>query len=120
HLEECEECRETLEAEERLVDRLSRLPRLTAPSDLRAAILREAARERAEALLPLTEDERYSELFDVLPAGGEGGEEASVPGPRRQGAESRPEKRFRSRRAWRRLSPRLATAFLIVSVTLTV
>ncbi len=46
HIEICEECREILEAEETLVDHLSRIPRLMPPSDLRAKILEEASRER--------------------------------------------------------------------------
>jgi hypothetical protein len=46
HIELCEQCREVLEAEEALVDHLSRIPRLMPPSDLRAKILEEASRER--------------------------------------------------------------------------
>lgn len=115
HLEECDECRNTLEAEERLVDHLSRLPRLVAPSDLRSAILREVTRERAEALQPITEDERYSALL-----------RGDEPDPTPSEAPLAPGRRFlrskrpagRGRTTWQRLSPGLAVAFLIVSATL--
>lgn len=61
HLENCERCKEILEAEEALVDQLSRIPRLIPPSDLRAKLVEEAVRYREEAMrgwLPLEEEER--------------------------------------------------------------
>lgn len=61
HLENCKRCREILEAEEALVDQLSRIPRLMPPSDLRAKLVEEAVRYREEAMrgwLPLEEEER--------------------------------------------------------------
>ncbi len=59
HIEHCARCREILETEEALIDQLARIPRLMPPSDLRARILEEAARQREELMqggLPL-EDE---------------------------------------------------------------
>lgn len=121
HLEACEECRETLEAEERLIDHLSRLPRLSAPSDLRAAILREAARERAEALQPLTEDTRYSELFTAAPAAVSLSEpEAARASSSRQERKGGRGDSSRRRSLWRGASPSLAIAFLITAATLRV
>ncbi len=115
HLELCEECQETLEAEERLIDRLSRLPRLAAPSDLRAAILREAARERTEALQPVTEDARYAELFSG-PTGREDGrlESAGEGDPRKRAQKVRRVARTGSGGGWRAASPSLAIAFLVM------
>lgn len=50
HLELCDRCRQILEAEEMLVDQLSRVPRLMPPSDLRARILEEVARQREQLM----------------------------------------------------------------------
>ncbi|MCX7624988.1 MAG: zf-HC2 domain-containing protein [Candidatus Sumerlaeaceae bacterium] len=59
HLENCERCRNVLEAEEALIDQLSRIPRLMPPSDLRAKLVEEAVRHREEAMrgwLPFEEE----------------------------------------------------------------
>jgi hypothetical protein len=86
HLEDCVTCREILEAEERLTDRLARIPRIIPPSDLRANILRELERERREAE-PLPSDERYAPVL----------------------AAHRTTRRTR----WQRYSPAFATTFLV-------
>src|SRR4051812_29927071 len=54
HIEFCEDCRRTLEAEQRLLDRLSHLPRLVAPNDLRARLVAQATREHREARTALS------------------------------------------------------------------
>ncbi|MCX7718054.1 MAG: zf-HC2 domain-containing protein [Candidatus Sumerlaeaceae bacterium] len=63
HLAHCEPCREVLEAEKRLNERLRRLPRMVAPSDLRAQILREALRDRERSMSALDAGDRLAGLF---------------------------------------------------------
>ncbi|RMH27291.1 MAG: hypothetical protein D6691_06430 [Candidatus Hydrogenedentota bacterium] len=63
HLETCEECRQILEAEELLIENLTRIPRLQPPADLRARILSEVAREREQMMqpfAPLEDDEEMA------------------------------------------------------------
>jgi hypothetical protein len=65
HLETCTRCREILEAEEALVDQLSRIPRLLPPSDLRAKLVEEALRYREEVTsgwLPIESENSQQEL----------------------------------------------------------
>jgi len=77
HLGVCESCREVLEAEKRLTDRLRRLPRMMAPSDLRAQILREALRDRERSMSALDAGDRLAALTGHADAG-EGAEEPAV------------------------------------------
>ena len=110
HLETCEECRQMLEAEERLAERLSRIPRLVAPSDLRANILKEALHEREQLMHALDEESRYAKAVRG-PAGEEGeGEEY----PYFAGS-ARPRRRSLLRTAWVRYSPVAAVAFAILA-----
>ena len=101
HLEFCDECRETLEAEERLLDRLSQIPRLQPPSDLRASILRQVERERAEMSRLMNEEEQYAPLFD-----GPGEAETWT---------GRGVAPIRRRTLWQRVSPVAATLFLVAA-----
>lgn len=110
HLEQCEECRETLEAEERLLDRLSRIPRLKAPSDLRARILRDTERERREILGAFKTDSRHA---PSLASAGSGDEEEQPPLPATE------KRRLRIHALWRRYSPVAATIFLILASIVT-
>lgn len=100
HMETCEECREILEAEERLIDRLASIPRIVPPSDLRASILREVERERLDTQ-PLDQDERFAAIF----AGPDEDERF----------ESAMASRRSRRTRWQCYSPFVATAFLIVA-----
>lgn len=112
HLEDCEECQGILEAEQRLVARLSELPRLVTPSSLRANILHNVEREKQERSQPLQEDERFARIFDDPDFAEEQQEElpifASVTPPARPAA---------SRRRRQRLSQAAAFVFLSVAVT---
>ncbi|MBX7246101.1 MAG: zf-HC2 domain-containing protein [Candidatus Sumerlaeaceae bacterium] len=63
HLETCEDCSQILEAEERLLERLMEVPRMVAPSDMRAQILREAARDREESMMTADPDNRYGRVL---------------------------------------------------------
>lgn len=107
HLEYCDLCREVLEAEERLVDRLSRIPRLMAPSDLRAQILREVAREREEMMRPYDAEERHPGI--PVGAGEEGEDEEGY------FASSRSRRRTRRRGEAARYSAVAASAFLVIA-----
>lgn len=105
HLEFCEECQLTLEAEERLIDRLAQIPKLVAPSDLRAQIMAGVERERRELETPLLHDEQYASIFQA-PGNGEEpvGLFAGMPAsPRRR------------RTLVSRYSPALATGFLFAA-----
>jgi anti-sigma factor RsiW len=106
HLETCDECREMLEAEERLIRHLGSLPRLVPPSDLRARILKQVARERHESTTLMHGEESYRPLLEepVLewqadPDDEEGSELVSRPS-------------IRPRTRWQRWSPVAATLFL--------
>lgn len=88
HMENCDACREILEAEERLADRLAQIPRISPPSDLRANILRELERERRETE-PVHTDERYAEMLAGHPAA--------------------------RRTTWQRYSPAFAMVFLVIA-----
>jgi hypothetical protein len=107
HLEYCPECQQILEAEERLLDRLSRIPRLVAPSDLREQILREAERERLELETPLSNDERFA---DVFRAPGENWESSDQFFEAGKGSARR-----KRRSILNRYSPALATVFLFAA-----
>ena len=110
HLEECDECRAILEAEERLITRLRELPRLVPPADLRAGILDRVAREREEAGRMVTAEAPFRDLLEkaepVLEWHADPDDDPSAaprpPAPR-------------SRTRWQRWSPTLATAFLFVA-----
>lgn len=66
HLETCETCRLTLEAEERLVERLSEVPRLIVPSGLKNRILTEVRREREQTLATAEWEEKYGDALAAL------------------------------------------------------
>ena len=89
HLETCEECRAILEAEERLVTRLSELPRLVPPADLRARILSQASREHAQSGRMITGEHRFQEILrepeDVLEWDDDSGMGDDSSGPGRSG-----------------------------------
>ena len=110
HLEECDECRAILEAEERLITRLRELPRLVPPADLRAGILDRVAREREEAGRMVTAEAPFRDLLEkpepVL-------EWRADPDDDPSAAARPPAPRPRTR--WQRWSPVLATAFLGVA-----
>ncbi len=106
HIETCDECRDMLEAEERLIRRLGSLPRLVPPSDLRARILKQVARERHESSTLMHGEASYRPLLEepVLewqadPDDEEGSELVSRPS-------------IRPRTRWQRWSPVAATLFL--------
>jgi hypothetical protein len=103
HLENCEACREILEAEERLIDGLSRLPRLMPPAGLRANILGALERERADAARLMAHEERYKPILQepVL-------EWHTDPDEERPGTPPM----VRRRSAWQRWSPAVATGFM--------
>lgn len=105
HLEHCQECSEILEAEQRLVDNLSRLPRLIAPSDLRARIIATAEAEHQERV-PLTQDKRFASA--LRGPDDEDEEEFHFAGTHR----ARPSA---LRVMWRRYSPVAAMVFLAVA-----
>lgn len=56
HVEECEECRKVLEAEERISERIKEIPKLVAPMDLRAKILKEAVKDYRERTTTIADD----------------------------------------------------------------
>lgn len=110
HLEFCAECQEVLEAEERLLDRLSQIPRLIPPSDLRAQILREAARERDEMQRTITSEERFASIFRAPEEDEEAADEEAETGVRFAGTRLTPRRR---RTIWQRYSPIAAVLFLV-------
>lgn len=109
HLENCEECRQILEAEQRLAERLGSIPRLVAPSDLRANILKEAVREREQMMHALDEESRYAKAVR-----GPGKEEEDEEFPFFAGSD-RSRGRSRVRAFWVRYSPAAAVAFAVVA-----
>ena len=119
HLETCDECRAILEAEERLVSRLSELPRLVPPSDLRARILSQASREHEQAGRMITGEHRFQEVLrepeDVLEWNDDSDDdvdsENTVTGRSGLGNVLRGKRRTR----WQRWSPVAATLFLFAS-----
>ncbi len=119
HLETCDECRAILEAEERLVSRLSELPRLVPPSDLRARILSQASREHEQAGRMITGEHRFREILrepeEVLEWNDDSDDENDS-----QNAESGRTSlgnilRGKRRTRWQRWSPVAATLFLFAS-----
>ena len=117
HLETCEECRAILEAEERLVTRLSELPRLVPPADLRARILSQAAREHAQADCLITGEHRFQEILrepeEVLEWDDDSEETDDSIGAGRSGLAK--VLRGKRRTRWQRWSPVAATLFLFAS-----
>lgn len=109
HLLECGECREMLEAEQRLIERLRHVPRLAPPADLRNRILREAAREHQELGQALNEDARFASVFRS-PSADRGEEEIGF------FAGAKPQPRRRS--LLNRYSPAMAMAFLVVAAAI--
>jgi hypothetical protein len=114
HLDECEECRNILEAEERLSTRIQEVPRLVAPSDLRQRILVQALKEQRERNNTIVDDPALAHAM-----------QSPVPQEETIAAEDGmpvfagfiPAPRSRVRRVWRRASPIMATGFLAIAAT---
>ncbi|MGI8908005.1 MAG: anti-sigma factor family protein [Candidatus Sumerlaeaceae bacterium] len=115
HLEFCDECRATLEAEERLLARLRSVPKLIAPSTLRSNIIHQAMREQHERRTPLITDPRFASILDAVAAQMDSGG-ASLSESEKNGiptfAGVRQPHRSRVRRTWRLASPYVAYIFM--------
>jgi hypothetical protein len=110
HLETCEECRQILEAEERLADRLNSIPRLVAPSDLRARILQDVSRDRERLMHALDDESRFAKA--VRGRAGEEDDDEEYP----YFAGSTPaRRRSRFRAFWVRYSPVAAILFAAIA-----
>jgi hypothetical protein len=129
HLEFCEECRATLEAEERLLQRLRAVPKLVAPSTLRSNIVQQAMREQHERRTPLITDPRFSALLDntanELRTSAENAfsQDEQTVGDSSGNADMptffgvRQPRRSRIRQTWRRASPYVAYTFVATAAT---
>lgn len=116
HLEFCDDCRRTLQAEERLSERLKTVPKLVAPSDLRSSILKQAMQDRQDRATPIIEDKRLGPLLrGSIPEAAVENEEPADDLPVFAGI-ARPRK-SRLRQTWRTASPYAAYAFVGVAAT---
>lgn len=143
HIEDCDECREMLEAESRITARMKSVPRLVAPVDLRSKILSQAMRDHRERTTTPSEDPNIADLLKARTVNEESidpGHPAAPRVPDRRladqsdtaPAEPRRVRRnaaddfpvfagilrpapSRLRRVWRKASPVLATMFLVVA-----
>lgn len=114
HIETCDVCRQILEAEERLSERMKTVPRLVAPSDLRSKILQEAIRDHRERTTTPSEDPTVADVLqprtNPIPA-----PPASSPDDIPVFAGITSPRQGRLKRAWRKASPVMATGFLAVA-----
>jgi len=108
HLEFCDECRRTLEAEERLSQRLKAVPKLVAPSDLRASIVKQAMQDRKDRVTPVIEDERLAPVLRAAPTAQPDEQEDDLPV---FAGVTRP-RPSRVRFLWRQASPYAAYTFV--------
>lgn len=120
HIEECDDCREMLEAEERLTARMKTIPKMVAPSDLRARIVRQAVSEHTERTTIPCNDPRFADILSCVPA--KSAPDGDTPASTDPAAVSMPyfagvqrSRPSRVRRAWRSASPVMAMAFLAVA-----
>ncbi len=133
HLEDCDDCRQILEAESRITERMKSVPRLVTPVDLRAKILSQAVRDHRERTTTPSEDPTIADLLKTRA----GTDDTVKPAPSSSPAPAehksappifiRPSQQDempvfagiptprpgRFRHAWQKASPVLATAFLI-------
>ena len=132
HIEDCDDCREMLEAEERITARMKSVPRLVAPSDLRSRILSQAIRDHRERTTTPSEDPAVADLLKSRsPATSGQPDPAAAPATQNSRTTTtadsphhetmpvfagvalpRPPGRFR--RTWRRASPVLASGLLCI------
>ncbi len=120
HIETCDDCRQILEAEERITARMKMVPRLVAPSDLRSRILSQAVRDHRERTTTPSEDPTVADILSPKSRTSA----ASVAGLGSLATQNDDLPVFagvvvprpgRVRKVWRRGSPVLATGFLVVA-----
>lgn len=132
HVEECDDCRGILEAENRITERMKAVPRLMTPADLRAKIVSQAVRDHRERKTTPSEDPAVADLLKSrlekhFPPPPQSEPMKSGPAPavspdfRRHTEEFpvfagvvRPQP-SRLRQAWRKAAPPLATLFMSVA-----